>query len=140
MATKAKIVEVTPEHVRAAELESRIHRYVKPIHERLAAGEMTKPEIAAVKEFETRTGMQLLNPVAKFAAGLIGTSKKKVAKRVASTGEVVKRGSRQELVNKLVAANPTLGRSEMIKLIMAEIGMTKAGASTYFHNAMKVGK
>lgn len=37
----------------------------------------------------------------------------------------------------LFAANSSLSRAEVIELFMTELGMSKAGATTYFYNAQK---
>lgn len=49
----------------------------------------------------------------------------------------VRAGSKADQVQRLVAANPLLTRKEMMAKIVADIGMTPAGASTYFSNAKR---
>ncbi len=47
-------------------------------------------------------------------------------------------GSKRDLVERLVADNPTLSRKEHITMVVAKIGMTPAGASTYVSGARKL--
>lgn len=55
----------------------------------------------------------------------------------AAGAKAPKPGSQQEKVSKLYAANADKSRKEVIALIMSEIGMSPAGASTYYQNAKK---
>lgn len=50
---------------------------------------------------------------------------------------IKKYASKQEHALALFKANPSLSRSEMIKLIINATGTTKAGASTYYYNCQK---
>lgn len=45
--------------------------------------------------------------------------------------------SKQDQTNKIVAQNTDKTRKEIIQLIRDELGMTDAGASTYYYNAQK---
>lgn len=46
--------------------------------------------------------------------------------------------SKQERVTEIVKANPTASRQELIKLVVAQVGMTPAGAGTYVYNAKQI--
>lgn len=45
--------------------------------------------------------------------------------------------TKQEQANQIVANNTNLSRKEVIAIIRDKLGMTDAGASTYYYNAMK---
>jgi SprT protein len=46
-------------------------------------------------------------------------------------------GTKAERAKRLMVANPTLSRSGMVELFINQLGMTKAGASTYYYNLNK---
>jgi hypothetical protein len=54
------------------------------------------------------------------------------------TKKVATGATKRELVEKLVLVNPKLTRKEHIDLVVKEIGMTPAGASTYVSYARKL--
>jgi hypothetical protein len=54
-----------------------------------------------------------------------------------SAQPTVKAGSKLERAIAIVKANPTASRKELIQLIVDQLGMSAAGASTYAHNAKK---
>lgn len=49
----------------------------------------------------------------------------------------VKAGSKLERAIAIVKANPKASRKELIQLVVDQLGMSSAGASTYVHNAKK---
>lgn len=90
-----------------------------------------------------------LTPVASFTAEEIAqfapaggekpkadvVEKTKVVRAKRSTGDGP---SRQDQVVAIVKANPKSTRKELIQMVVDQIGMTPAGASTYIYNAQQL--
>lgn len=68
----------------------------------------------------------------------VARPKAKAAKKSPASSKPAKTGSKRDLVEKLVAANPGMSRKEHIAFVVSEIGMTPAGASTYVSGARKL--
>jgi hypothetical protein len=66
------------------------------------------------------------------------TPEKEPKRYDASAGaKAPKPGSKQEAVSKIYNANSDKSRKEIIALIVEQVGMSAAGASTYYQNAKK---
>lgn len=63
----------------------------------------------------------------------IARAKKAAPKTVKTPGK----GTKLEQAKALFKANPEMTRAEIIALFQAELGMSKAGATTYFYSAQK---
>lgn len=70
-----------------------------------------------------------------------GTAISPKLEKTQTTSQVVVRtkkgGTKREQVEALVLANPEMSRKEHIDLVVKEVGMTPAGASTYVSEARK---
>lgn len=71
-------------------------------------------------------------PEVEASAPVEKTETKVRAPRKKSTGEGP---SKQEQVIEIVKSNPEASRKELIDLVVKQLGMTPAGASTYVYNA-----
>jgi hypothetical protein len=83
-----------------------------------------KPVVAPVKQ---KKGVKAVNKIENVGV--------KVMKTRVTRGP--KQGTKQAAANKIVAYLGTADKNDVIQTIMQKLDMSKAGATTYFHNAKR---
>jgi hypothetical protein len=87
-------------------------------------------------------GRELGTPYPGFPEDLAKTSKAAVVKKIVnSTTRTVrvstKGATKADRAVEIISSNKKLARVNLITLLQEELGMSKAGATTYYYNAMK---
>jgi len=97
-------------------------------HNRLQRGQVLAYTLRATSEQITRH---------HFAKSTTPSPVKAVRKPVRVNVPTNVGGSKKDRAQVIFDANPTMSRKDMINLFIQEVGLTKAGASTYYYNCKK---
>lgn len=119
----------------AAKTTRKFHYVCDKCHTELTLGTTQHKRAQRGKNYRHRCGGAITFIKQKTSAPTptVHSNRKPPAKKANNSGRM----SKKQLVNTLLSVNLSLTRAESIALIVKNIGMSEAGASTYYYNFKK---